>query len=265
MNRILLVFSLIIGLTSCRSTKISEPVYRKAPKAQRLIKEVVASEFDYEWFSAKISGKYEGGGQSFSFKGNIKARKDSVLWMSLSPGLGLELGRVLFKKDSIHFLNRFEKTYQKMSYMDLSKRIESPFSFEIIEAILLGNSLGFSEEKYYSSLSDGMFSLSNAQEKQIRKWEHSRRKPNVDVYTATIKPSSHKIIEQQVQNYYLSRLLKISYEDFETHHQQNFAESLELKVYTSQEISLSLSYSKIQLNKAQKFSFKVPSSYEVRY
>lgn len=264
MNRILLVFSLIIGLTSCRSTKINETVYKKAPKAQQLIQDVKAAEFDYIWLSAKISGKYQDANQSFSFKGNLKARKDSVIWMSLSPGLGLELGRVLFKKDSVHFMNRFEKTYQKMSYSDLSQSLESPFTFETIEAVLLGNSLGFQNTKYYSTLNEGVFSLSSAQEKQIRKWERSRKKPNFDVYKAVIQPETSKIIEQQVQNYFLSRLLKIRYEDFELHNRQYFAESIALSVFTNQEINLSLSYSKIQLNKPQKFSFKVPASYEIR-
>ena len=41
------------------------------------------------------------------------------------------------------------------------------------------------------------------------------------------------------------------------------AESVNLSIITNKEISLSLSYSKINLNKAFKFPFSVPESYEV--
>jgi len=55
----------------------------------------------------------------------------------------------------------------------------------------------------------------------------------------------------------------VSYQDFEIHNNQDFAESIGLTISTTKDLSLNLSYSRINLSKKLKFSFKVPKSYEV--
>jgi hypothetical protein len=253
-----------LGLASCRSSKVTEPTYTKAPKPQELIDSVEQAHFNFEWVTAKISGKYKGADQSFSFKGNLKIRKDSVIWMSISPGLGLELGRVFMDTDSIHFMNRFDKTYYKSSYEDLSERIQSPLSFKRIQALLIGNSLSdYEAKKYYSELKKEKFILSSVSEKQLKKMERSRRKSNEEIYIAEIIPQDSKIVLQQLINLSQDRVLTVEYEDFEDHNQQQFAESVGLSIQAIKGMNLNLSYSKIQLNKKSKFPFKVPSSYEI--
>ena len=264
MNRHLLLIGLILGLASCRSSKITEPAFTKVPKPHILIDSVLNSKFEFDWLSAKISGKYKDAKQSFSFKGNMKIKKDSLIWMSISPGLGLELGRVIMDKDSIRFMNRFEKTYYKSSYQDLSVKVQSPLSFQRIQALLLGNPFDeLTAKKYYADVENQLFTLSSLSEKQIKKVERSRRTPNEEIYWAEINPVNSKILSQQYKNHFLNRTLAIAYQDFETHETFDFAESIDLSILTDQEVNLSLSYSKIHLNKVQKFPFNVPKSYEI--
>ncbi len=261
MNKILLLIVLLLGLASCRSTKITEPVYSKVPKIQVLIDSVEASHFEFDWFSGKIAGKYKDEEQSFSFKGSIKIKKDSLIWMSISPGLGLELGRVLLDKDSLHFMNRFDKTYFKSSYSDLSAKVKSPLSFSRIQDLLMGNSFSnFEEKKYYAGLVSPLFKISSVSDKQLKKMQRSRKKANQEVFTAFINPENSKITSQQISNLKLNRTLLVTYEDFELHDAQSFAESIDFTINT---LSLNLSYSRINLAKKLKFSFKVPKSYEV--
>ena len=99
----------------------------------------------------------------------MKIRKDSLIWISISPGLGLELGRVLLDLDSVHFMNRFEKTYFKSSYAELSEKTKSPLSFMRIQSLLVGNAMSnFESKKHYSWLENQTFKLSTASEKQIK-------------------------------------------------------------------------------------------------
>ena len=264
MNKILLLLVLFLGLASCRSSKITEPVYTKAPKVQILIDSVQTAHFDFEWFSGKIAGKYKDEAQRFSFKGTIKIKKDSLIWMSISPGLGLELGRVLLDQDSLHFMNRFDKTYFKSSYSDLSEKVNSPLTYATIQDLLMGNSIStFDEKKYYSDLEDSFFKICSVSEKQLKKMERSRRKSNQDIFTVLVNPRNSKIDSQNLTNLKLNRKLFVSYEDFEIHNNQDFAESIGLTISTTKDLSLNLSYSRINLSKKLKFSFKVPKSYEV--
>ena len=259
----MLLIGLLLGLASCRSSKITETVYSKVPKVQILIDSVQSAYFDFDRFSGKIAGKYKDASQSFSFKGSIKIKKDSLIWMSISPGLGLELGRVLLDQDSLHFMNRFDKTYFKSSYSDLSDKVSSPLSYQRIQDLLMGNSLStYSERKYYADLEENLYKICSVSEKQLKKIQRSRRKSNQEIYTAYIVPTNSKIATQKLVNFNLDRTLEVSYQDFELHDNQDFAESIGLKISTSKELSLHLDYSKINLSKKLKFSFKVPKSYE---
>tara|TARA_B110000977_G_scaffold132003_1_gene168083 strand:- start:187 stop:999 length:813 start_codon:yes stop_codon:yes gene_type:complete len=264
MNRTLLVFSLLLSLASCRSSKVAEPAYTKSPKIQVLIDSVIDGHFEFDFFSSKIAGKYKDDAQSFSFKGTIKIKKDSLIWMSISPGLGLELARVLFDTDSLHFMNRFDKTYFKSSYADLSKKIQSPLSYARIQDLLMGNSLSeFEERKYHSTLEDQLFKICSVSDKHLKKMNRSRRKPNQEVFTAFINPLNSRISAQSLSNLNLNRTLLISYDDFEVHDNQYFSESINVNIVKNKGLSLNLAYSKINLSKKLKFSFKVPKSYEV--
>ena len=249
---------------SCRSTKTTKTLYTRAPKAEALIESVESAHFKFNWMSAKISGKFSDSNQSFSFKGSMKIRKDSLIWISISPGLGLELGRVLLDLDTVHFMNRFEKTYYKSSYAELSEKTESPLSFMRIQSLLVGNAMeDFKSKKHYSWLENQTFRLSSATEKQIKKWVRSKRKPSHEIYLASISPKTSKVSSQKYKNLKLNRELNVKYEDFEMHDDLFIAESLNLSIITKKEINLNLSYSKINLNKAFKFPFSVPESYEV--
>ena len=261
-----LLFTIFVFLmfASCRSTKTIKTIYTKAPRAEILIDSIESAHFNFNWMSAKISGKFSDSNQNFSFKGNMKIRKDSLIWISISPGLGLELGRVLLDLDSVHFMNRFEKTYFKSSYAELSEKTESHLSFMKIQSLLVGNAVGdFKSKKHHSWLKNQTFKLSSASEKQLKKWMRSKRKPNHEIYLASINPRTSKVYSQKYKDLKLNRELSVKYEDFEMHGGLFIAESVNLRVITNKEINLSLSYSKINLNKAFKFPFSVPESYEV--
>ena len=264
MNKMLIVLFFVILLWSCGSAKVAKPLYTKAPKAEAIIEDLYSESFDFVSMSAKISGKYTGEDQSFSFKGNIKIQKDSIIWLTISPGLGLELGRVLIDEDSVHFINRFDKTYFRSSYDDLTTRIKSPLTYARIQALLIGNVMSDLQlKKYYSNIEDQKFVLCSISPKQLKKIERSRRKPKQEVFSTTVNPEKSKIISQEFKNYGLNQSLKINYQDFESYDKKWLAESVELILETSQSITLSLSYSKINLNKELKFPFSAPSSYEI--
>ena len=108
-----------------------------------------------------------------------------------------------------------------------------------------------------------LFKIASVSGKQLKKMHRSRRKSNQEIYTAHINPNNSKIASQSLINLKLNRTLMVSYEDFEVHESQDFAESIGLKITTDKSLSLHLSYSRINLTKQLKFSFKVPKSYEL--
>tara|TARA_A100001015_G_scaffold217118_1_gene243915 strand:+ start:11268 stop:12155 length:888 start_codon:yes stop_codon:yes gene_type:complete len=264
MNRIKIVLIILLVLSSCKAKKQTKFRVSNIPKTNKLIELMNSSKFNCNWISAKISGKFINNNQNISFKGNIKIKNDSLIWLSLSPGLGLELGRVLFDQDSIHFMNRFEKKYYKISYESLSSMIEFNINFDEIQSIILGNPIMiFANKKFITEIIEDDFSLSSFNKKQRQKILKNKKKSDTDIFVTKINPITYRVINEKYQNLFYNKMLSIEYKDFEKINNNLLAESINLSIESETQIKLLISFSKVQINKKLSFPFNIPESYEV--
>ena len=102
---------MLIFLDSCTTQRkiIKAPI--KEEGADYLFKKLKEHELQYNWFTAKFSADYKNKGQENSFNGQIRIRKDSVIWLSFSPALGIEVFRMMLTQDSVKFINRMNNTF----------------------------------------------------------------------------------------------------------------------------------------------------------
>lgn len=101
--------------------------------------EVNEASFDYLSSKAKIH--YESARQKNSVSANIRISKDSVIWISLSPGLGIEAARALVTKNSISFIDKVNKVYSNYDYPGLSRQLGFNIGYDLIESVIVGNLL----------------------------------------------------------------------------------------------------------------------------
>ena len=62
--------------------------------------------FYFEWVTGKAKVEVYEGTNKTEFTASIRMRKDSAIWLSVSPALGLEVARVLITRDSIRVIDR---------------------------------------------------------------------------------------------------------------------------------------------------------------
>ena len=62
-----------------------------------------------------------------------------MIWISLSPGLGIEAARILVEQDSIWVLNKLDKTLEQLGYADVSKDFDFDINYQLIQSVILGN------------------------------------------------------------------------------------------------------------------------------
>ena len=72
--------------------------------------------FKFEYFSAKARLNYTEGGQKLSAVANLRIKYDSLIWLSISPGLSIEAFRIKLTLDSVFLLDRLGHNYIKSSY-----------------------------------------------------------------------------------------------------------------------------------------------------
>jgi len=69
----------------------------------------------------------------------VRARKDSILWFSLSPGLGVEAIRGLITTDKIQLKDRLGKENLQLSYEEFEKQYGIHLSIELFQNLLWAN------------------------------------------------------------------------------------------------------------------------------
>lgn len=97
------------------------------------------NEVDFEYLKAKAKFRFDNGKSDLKATANIRIKKDSVIWMSISATLGIEGARALITRDSLSVIDRLNKNYSVLNYQDLSERYNFNIDYDLVQSILLGN------------------------------------------------------------------------------------------------------------------------------
>ena len=108
--------------------------FRYAPTSELTLEEV-----DFKYFSTRTRFKYKNGRQKTKAIANIRIRKDSLIWFSLSNGIGIEGARGKMSADSLIIIDRVNKRVHRYSFESLSREFNFEFSFGFFQSVLIGD------------------------------------------------------------------------------------------------------------------------------
>lgn len=98
----------------------------------------------FEWLTANLSIQAEDNGVLFDdLSGQLRMRQDSLVWLSVTATMGVEVLRAKVSSDSVWIVNRLEKTYLAEPLDTVSAQLGMPFSLPWIQTLLLDNNEGF--------------------------------------------------------------------------------------------------------------------------
>lgn len=129
---VLLALPLLLG--SC--TKKLLPTATRPSNTNPVPEAVKATNLNFRFLTAK--GKAQFGDQGANV--NLRMRKDSVIWLSASL-LGIEGGRLYITRDSVQVIDKLHREYYSGDFAYLSQRLNVPVTFDMLQALLLGNYL----------------------------------------------------------------------------------------------------------------------------
>ena len=138
--------------------------------AKVLADKMEENKFKYNLLTSKFSAETTIEGKSSGFNVSIRAKSDSILWMSFSL-LGIEGARVLATPDTIKFIDRVNHKYLVCDYQYISKMLSADVDFEMLQAILVGNNVEFygEEEKIKSFREEDQYVLSTVRKRKLKK------------------------------------------------------------------------------------------------
>ena len=97
----------------------------------------------FEWLTANMAIQAEGNGMVYNdLSGQLRMRKDSLVWLNVTATMGVEVLRVKVSNDSVWIVNRMEKTYLAEPLDTVSAQLGMPLCLPLVQTLLLDNNQG---------------------------------------------------------------------------------------------------------------------------
>jgi hypothetical protein len=231
-GRYLMSFLLIIFIfNACSPSRhvIKEPL--KEAKATYLLEKLSENELQFNWFSAKFSIDYIYDKKLTEFKGQIRIRKDSIIWLSFTPALGIEMARLKITNDSVFFMNRINKTYLRGDYKLINEYLQTNIDFDILKKFV----------------------------------KHGESDAKVFYQNIWLNPETFKITRVNLKEIQDDKKLDTFYSNFKEHEGQLFPFKITFEITADEKIVVKVDYSRIRIDEPKSFPFSIPSKYERIY
>ena len=150
---------------ACASNKDAASTLLENRSSKSIIKKVNQNYLEYNWFTANLNGKIEIDGENTPVSANLRIRKDSVIWLSISAFLGIEVARVQITPDSLKLINRINKTYWTGDFEDVENTYGIPSNYEKLEGVLVGQ-ISLENQNMSSIITENKYLLFNKNKKE---------------------------------------------------------------------------------------------------
>ena len=235
----------IILLSGCRKDVL---VPSEASTTTATIGNVQVQNIEFDYLTARGQLKLEDKGETTTSGYALRVKKDSVIWVSVLPGLGIEAARFKITQDSIFVINRIHKEYTATDFSFLSKRFKVDVNYEVLQAILLGN--------YHSQGREKVMDADKLQHIQ-------QMQPNL-LFDFFIARDSQKLQQLNVVDQFTGNTITVKYNNFQSVGRVAFAHEMAAQVIqTGMESTFVLNHSKVTTTSEElTFPFAVPSDYK---
>ncbi len=259
-------------LPSCRSRKAVmhpnttneiRPMQDKS--VQELLSKIDSASFKPEWVTAKASVTTIQDGSETSFNISMRSKRDSVIWVSISPLLGIEVARVMVTPDSVRLLDRIHGQYQATSFESVNKLLQMKVNFEIVQAILFGNFFAYKKnENRFNSvyIEDKYYILSSLNKKNLRRALEEKDPNKQVIQDVYVDENSFRIDKLSVEDQKINKMLTTDYDDFRVTSGGLFPFKSVTKIIAEKNFEIHIEYGKVTVSEPQEFPFNVPSNYE---
>ena len=255
------LLSFAFFITSCSTNKSTSNL--RTLSANHIIREVERNQFEFDNLETKFNVRLEG--NNIGLKGQLRMQNDSVIWVSLSLKLGIEVARVMITEDSVKFINRTNKTYFVESVdkfqEQFQERLPSEVTIGLIQDLLVGNDILLSKnDKFKVTIDDNNYKLES------------------DRNTFWITPKTFKVKSCQLStvSYQQSAIssqrqwsesgsestVSVSYDNFQYVNGKLLPTKIILNANEDFDINLEIDYSEVKTGEKLEFPFNISKKFK---
>jgi hypothetical protein len=235
--------AIVVLLASCKTQSVITKTTTAGPSVKvdssnAIVDSIRKYPFQFEWMSAKAKVSVNNAGDQTDFTANIRMRKDSAIWISISPALGVEVARMLMTVDSIHYIDRLNKDRFTKSYNFFKTYTSLPVDFFAVQNLIAGNPL-FLKNNYEVSTHDSVVVLTS---------HHSITSDSLLV-SKNYNPLYQMLTDS-------ASSLSTTNDQYDIQYNPPFSLWRKIIIHHRGEMTIEITFSKIKLNEPMKFPFK---------
>ena len=211
-----------------------------------------------ETLTAKLNVNHSNEKGTQSFGARIRVKKDSIIWLSVTPALGIEAVRVVITPDSIKMINRIEQKFFVESFEKTNELLQLEVNFQILQSVLTGDFVSLYNEDVYSltPLVDLYTLIADS-----TKTKSSTAELKLEQYTE-IDPSIWRVTRSVLNNPARNEHILAEYNDFQRLESIIFPTSMRFRTQGKENIAVDLNWTKIEEKTTLRFPFNIPNKYE---
>ncbi len=261
---IIAVFAFLAFFSSCKSTrKVSVKRTLKKHGFAYLKQKMDSAKLDFDYLTAKLNFTYNNGKSNTNLKAQLRIKKDSIIWMSFSPAMGIEVARIALTCDSVKFINRLNKTYFTGEYRVLDSLINSSVNYLILQSMILGNDIPYYDVYDYKVRDADDYYLLVMEKKRKQRKGIKNAEDNILVEKIWLDPVTFRARKMEMHELdKKDKKLTVIYDDYREVNGEWFPFKLKIKIRSEQSISIDVNYTRVQFVDHLSFPFKISSKYK---
>ncbi|MFH0895010.1 MAG: DUF4292 domain-containing protein [Bacteroidota bacterium] len=252
---------MMMGCHSARRA-IKAPLKESGPEF--LFQKMKESELKFEWINAKFECTAVLNKDKASFKGHLRIRRDSIIWVSITPALGIEVARVKITEDSVKMINRINSTFLSGNFSYLNELINAEFDYDMLQSFIIGNDFTYYEnDKFKSGIDNHCYLLSTVGRRKLKKSRNEQAKPRLMTEDLWLDPEGFKILRHRINEFKLGRKVEANYSDFHALDDgQKQPYKMVFEAVAEKKLKITIDFLKFNLNEPQDFPFNIPEDYQ---
>jgi hypothetical protein len=245
-----LVIILSLLFVSCnRSTSL---ISSSKEQYNNEVLSAIAKEYlSFTTLSAKVKVESSLFDKKNVLKGQVRIKKDSIIWISLNLSTGFPIAKAVFKSDSFMVNDRVNKMYYHGTYKQFDEQFGFPLTYEAIQTTMLNE---------IASGKDGLYEIRELNYRGMESYNIQSLTGENGLSTYIVDKEKHKVRNSHIL--FEESIVDVNYSSFEKQGETNFPLFLNTIIRNSKkEIEFDIELSRLQIDKKLKFNFKVPKKY----
>jgi len=234
--------------------------------SKTLSRHIKENELSYTWINAKAEVQTTIDGEEHNLDVRIKGRKDSAIWISIQAIGLLEIAKLLITRDTVIMVVYIKKEYFKGDFNYINKLLNSDLDFDMLQAVLFGNSADFDEDdarmKPVVDKENCHYLLSTVRKRKLRRLNTGLDSLERSLQIITLNPESYKIINNKFEDVSTNRSFHANYSKFHEKDSVFAPHTVDIEIKAGKKIDLKINYVRIELNQPQKLTLTIPKKYE---